>query len=77
MLLGNSSQSFGAHTGQGRVVAHVINTQRGSEDIVFIEVDAKPVHHPHTYALVIIVRMANGNVHRMLVDNGSVIDILY
>ena len=35
------------------------------------------MHHPHTNALVITVRVANSNVHSMLVDNGSVVDIIY
>ena len=47
------------------------------EDIVFIEVDARWVHHPHVDALVITARIANGTVHRLMVDDGSVTDILY
>ena len=35
------------------------------------------MHHPHTNALVITVRVANSNVHSMLVDNGSIVDIIY
>ena len=35
------------------------------------------VHHPHTNALVIIVKIANNIVHRMLVDNGSAVNILF
>ena len=56
---------------------HTINTQQGSKDIIFTEADPKRVHHPHIDALVITVRVANSNVHGMLVDNGSAIDILY
>ena len=35
------------------------------------------VHHAHTDALVIIVKLANSLVNRMLVDNGNATDILY
>ena len=35
------------------------NTEQGPKDIVFTEANAKWVHHPHTNALVITVRMAN------------------
>ena len=50
---------------------------RELEDIVITEVDARWVHHPHTDALVIIARVANSNVNRILVDNKSVVDIIY
>ena len=53
------------------------NTRWELEDIVFNEVDARWVHHPHVDALVIIARIANSNVHRLLVDNGSAVDIIY
>ena len=35
------------------------------------------MHHSYSDALVITARLANANVHRMLVDNGSVMDIIY
>ena len=50
---------------------------RGPENIVFIEVDAKWVHHALTDALVITVRIANNIVHRMLVDNISAANIFF
>ena len=53
------------------------STRREPKDIVFIEVDTKWVHHPHTDALVITVKMTSSVIHRMLVDNGSAADILY
>ena len=48
-----------------------------NDDITFSDSDAHLIHHPHFDALVITVMMANNNVHRILVDNGSSIDILY
>ena len=53
------------------------STRREPKDIVFMEADAKWVHHPYIDALVIIIKMATSLIHRMLVDNDSVIDILY
>ena len=39
--------------------------------------DTYLVHHPYCDALVIKAMMANNNVYRILVDNGSSVDILY
>ena len=47
------------------------------EDIVFIKVDMNWVHHLHENALVIMAKIANNLVHRILVDNGSAVNILY
>ena len=48
-----------------------------NDNITFKESDAHLVHHLHCDALVIKGMMANNNVYRILVDNGSSVDILY
>ena len=47
------------------------------EDITFSEKDARHVRHSHCDTLVIKAMIANNNVHWILVDNGSSVDILY
>ena len=51
--------------------------QRESPIIGFLEEDARRLHHPHDDALVVSIRVGDYNVHRMLVDNESLADILY
>ena len=53
------------------------NARRELKDIVFIEADSRWVHHSHADALVITARVANSNVHRLLVDDGNTVDIIY
>ena len=53
------------------------NAQGELEEIVFTKADSRWVHHPHTDALVITAMVTNNNVHRLLVDDGSAIDIIY
>ena len=43
----------------------------------FSEEDARRVTMPHDDALVVTLTVANQVIHRILVDNGSSIDILY
>ena len=45
--------------------------------IEFSEDDARRLHHPHDDALVISLQIGDYNMHRVLVDNGSSVDILY
>ena len=45
--------------------------------IGFSKEDVRRLHHPHDDALVVSIRVGDYNVHRMLVDNGSSVDILY
>ena len=51
--------------------------RRESPIIGFSEDDARRLYHPHDDALVVSLRVGDYNVHRMLVDNGSLTDILY
>ena len=51
--------------------------RRESPIIGFSEEDVRRLHHLHDDALVVSIRVGDYNVHRMLVDNGSLADILY
>ena len=53
------------------------NVWQELEDIIFIEAYAMLVHHPHADALVITARVANNNVHQLILDDDSIVDILY
>ena len=46
-------------------------------DIIFSERDARSVRQPHDDLLVIMLRMEEFNIHWVLVDNGSLADIIY
>ena len=45
--------------------------------IGFLEEDAQRLHHPHNDMLVVSLRVGDYNMHWVLVDNGSSVDILY
>ena len=45
--------------------------------IEFSEDDARRLHHPQDDALVVSLQIGDYNVYRVLVDNGSSVDILY
>ena len=45
--------------------------------IGFSEENARRLHHPHDNALVISLQVGDYNMHRVLVDNGNLADILY
>ena len=47
------------------------------EAITFTDEDAERVHHPHDDAIVITLLIANYTTRRVLVDNGSLTNILY
>ena len=45
--------------------------------IGFSENDARRLHHPHDDALVVSLQIGDYNMHRVLVDNDSLANILY
>ena len=51
--------------------------QRESPIIRFSEKDAQRLHHPHDDALVVSIWIEDYNMHWVLVNNGSLADILY
>ena len=57
-------------------LTHVVDLNP-DDDIAFSDSDAHLIHHPHYDALVITAIMANNNMHMILVDNGSSVDIFY
>ena len=44
--------------------------------MVFIEEEARTMHHPHNDSLIITILIANKRMGRMLVDNDSFVDIM-
>ena len=46
-------------------------------DIIFSEKDSYSVRQPHDDPLVIMLRVEEVNIHRVLIDNGSSADIIY
>ena len=51
--------------------------RRESPIIGFSEEDARHLYHPHDDAFVVSIRVRDYNVHRVLVDNDSSVNILY
>ena len=45
--------------------------------IGFLEEDALCLYHLHNDALVVSIQVGDYNTHRVLIDNGSSVDIIY
>ena len=45
--------------------------------IEFLEEDARRLHHPHDDTFIVCIWVGDYNTHWVLVDNGSLADILY
>lgn len=43
---------------------------------MFTEEDAKLVHHPHSDALVVKIKIEPNNIYRIHIDNGNSINVL-
>ena len=52
-------------------------TRVDNPTISFTEEDTRQLRHPHDDALVINLSIADFNTRRVLVDNGSSVDIIY
>ena len=46
-------------------------------DIVFFERDSRSIRQPHDDPLVIMLRVEEFNIHRVIIDNRSSVDIVY
>ena len=46
-------------------------------NIIFLERDSCDIRQPHDDPLVIMLRVKEFNIHRVLIDNGSSTDIIY
>ena len=46
-------------------------------DIVFSERDGRGIRHPHDDPLVIMLRVEEFNIHRVLIENGSSAYVIY
>ncbi|XP_059436919.1 uncharacterized protein LOC132170010 [Corylus avellana] len=68
--LGNSHEVY--------TIGKPMKQSRRTEMVIgFSDADYVGISHPHTDALVVTITVANHNVHRILMDNGSSADILY
>ena len=52
-------------------------TTTDEQAITFTDADTERVHHPHDDAIVITLLIVDYTTRRVLVDNGSLADILY
>ena len=87
MIIGGTAATRSSKKAQKTYLRMVQNVQttgsvpkiarRESPIIGFSEDDARRLHHPYDDALVVSLKVGDYNVHRMLVDNGSLVDILY
>ncbi|XP_074327396.1 uncharacterized protein LOC141665315 [Apium graveolens] len=73
-----------AHEARGPILTNVYNMSERppkyfkgeSVDVTFREADARHVYHLHNDALVVNSLIGGANVYKMLVDNGSSVNIL-
>ena len=76
-LAGNTSSSRKAYARQGYQVNAVTHPTSGDEPITFTETDRGDVMLPHDDPLVISAVIAKHPIERILVDNGSSVNLIY
>ena len=54
-----------------------LKQKRTDQDILFLEEDTRRVKQPHDDLLVIMLMIEGFNTRRVLVDDGSLADIIY
>ena len=54
-----------------------LKQKQTDQDILFLEEDTRRVKQPHDDLLVIMLMIEGFNTRRVLVDNGSLADIIY
>ena len=54
-----------------------LKQKRTDQDILFLEEDTRRVKQPHDDLLVVMLMIEGFNTRRVLVDNGSLADIIY
>ena len=62
------------------MITYIVNESKTANKmapITFSQEDAEGVHHPHCDALVVRAVVARNGLKRMLVDNGSSVNILF
>ena len=79
---GESSSARKAHlrsirSGEVMEVQAVSKLPRLDTTIAFLDSDLEGCQHPHDEPLVISAVVANKTIHRVLVDNGSSVDIIF
>ena len=78
--IGNSSKAKKTYLWEFHNVQISGRPPRIREDdpaIIFMDEDARRLHHPHDDAIIITLTIANYTTRRVLIDNESSIDILY
>ncbi|XP_052189971.1 uncharacterized protein LOC127799787 [Diospyros lotus] len=85
-IVGTSNRSHEQHV---REVGHLLfvgdgtqerpskKAKMASDDISFTKNDSKDVHWPHNDALVVRARIGNMEVRRVMVDTGSLVNVMY
>ncbi|XP_022859618.1 uncharacterized protein LOC111380322 [Olea europaea var. sylvestris] len=76
----NAQRNYIREAKDPSMITYIVNKSQAANKmapITFSQEDAEGVHHPHCDALVVKVVVARKGLKRMLVDNGSSVNILF